>query len=420
MQSIHNDEDWSIISSSSDMDDDHSTSSSVIGNNRNLSPEQDKTVSSVGTLKLPIITPDCDAGVKYEAPKSPEKPKVEPIVEDSPQAEDRNIDNVIKFYENLSIRTGKWNDTIKQKSSDFYQNVAKLRLEQFGKLISSKDAVDVMSNNKGETMDMDSEGDIDITEDIVNATLEASLYDEHERKTSDNCIVLSFECLQEFLEDNSEYMFYYFVTSILGVTSLIGFYNINWNTVLYSQKQSPTTSIVTTSLSYIENASVRCKAYLEELFYEDSYPTSRYFGLYQITPAKTIKFSKKLELWKKHDLVKVNGWLHNLKQNGIRVFSIWWSHIKQNEIVEVDKLWHHFKHRYIENLFHFMLHGLHQIPGCISIANRSLVGSFNRYCKISSLEHIIHNAKSNVDKSANCVYRSCYPLRKFIADSMNV
>ncbi|CUM49534.1 unnamed protein product [Debaryomyces tyrocola] len=418
MQSIHNDEDWSIISSSSDMDDDQSTGSSVLGSSKELSLDQDKEVSSVGTLKLPIIAPDFETTSKNEATKSPKKPIVEPIIDDSSQNEDRHIDNVIKFYENLSFRTGKWNDSIKQKSSEFYQNVAKLRLEQFNKFISSKDAIDVASNKAEE----DNGDKADVETDIVDLDPAEAQPDENNgRKCRANCVYLKFEGLQDFMEDNSEYLFYYFVSSILGVVSLIGlYYKINWNSVLCYRKQLPTPSIFMTTLSYFDKTAFKFKTYLEDLFYEDSYPTSKYFGLYQVTPSKTIKFSKKMNLWKEYDFARLNEWLRVMKQKGIINFNAWYTHITQNQAAELINLWHHLKQRYIVNPYDLISRELHQVPGYIKLANNSILRSFDRCWKNNSLEYVFHRAKFNVDQSARHIYRSSYPLRKFVADSMNI
>ena len=422
MQSIHNDEDWSIISSSSDMDDDQSTGSSALGNSKELSLDQDKEVSSVGTLKLPVIAPDFETTSKSETIKSPKKPIVEPIIDDSSQYEDRHIDNVIRFYENLSFRTGKWNDSIKQKSSEFYQNVAKLRLEQFNKFISSKDAIDAASNKADE--DNGDKGDVEAS-DVVNVDLAEAQPDENNgRKCKANCVYLKFDGLQDFMDDNSEYLFYYFVSSILGVASLIGlYYNINWNSVLCYRKQLPTPSVFMTTLSYFDKTAVKCKTYLEDLFYEDSYPTSKYFGLYQVTPSKTIKFSKKMNLWKEYDLARLNDWLHIMKQQGIINFKAWCNHFTQNtqnQAAELINSWHYFKQRYIVNPYDLISREIHQGSRYIKLANNSILGSFDRCWKNNSLKCVFHRAKFSFDQSARHIYRSSYPLRKFVADSMNI
>lgn len=419
MQSIHNDEDWSIISSSSDMDDDQSTGSSALGSSKELSLDQDKEVSSVGTLKLPVIAPDFETASKIEATKSPKKPIVEPIIDDSSQNEDRHIDNVIKFYENLSYKTGKWNDSIKQKSSEFYQNIAKLRLEQFNKFISSKDALDVASNKAEE--DNGDKADFKKSDIVDVDPAEAQPDQKSSRKCKENCVYLKFEGLQDFMEDNSEYLFYYFVSSILGVASLIGlYYNINWKSVLCYRKQLPTPSIFMATLSYFDKTAFKCKTYLEDLFYEDSYPTSKYFGLYQMTPSKTIKFSKKMNMWKEYDFARLNEWLRVMKQKGIINFNASYNHITQNQAADLINLWHHFKQRYIVNPFDLISRELHQVPGYIKLANNSILGSFDRCWKNNSLEYVLHRAKFSIDQGARHIYRSSYPLRKFVADSMYV
>ncbi|CUM55406.1 unnamed protein product [Debaryomyces fabryi] len=416
MQSIHNDEDWSIISSSSDMDDDQSTGSSALGSSKELSLDQDKEVSSVGTLKLPVIAPDFETTSRIETAKSPKKPIVEPIIEDTSHDEDRHIDNVIRFYENLSFKTGKWNDSIKQKSSEFYQNVAKLRLEQFNKFISSKDAIDTASDKASDNNDVKRDvGALDIV-DIAEAQRELT----DDRKCKSNC-GFKLAALQDFMEENSEYLFYYFVSSILGVVSLLGlYYNVNWNSILSHQKQLPTPSVLMTTLSYFDQTALKCRNYLEGLFYEDSYPTSKYFGLYQVAPSKTIKFSKKMNTWKEYDYARLIEYLNIMKHNRIINFKAWYNCISQNQSAKLIHLWHHFKLRYIVNLYDLISSELHQIPGYIKLANNSLLGSLDRYWKKNFMGCILHKAKFNVDKTARYIYRSSYPLRKLVADSMNV
>mmetsp|Transcript_1526 Transcript_1526/g.1647 ORF Transcript_1526/g.1647 Transcript_1526/m.1647 type:complete len:418 (+) Transcript_1526:58-1311(+) len=416
MQSIHNDEDWSIISSSSDMDDDQSTGSSALGSSKELSLDQDKEVSSVGTLKLPVISPDIETTNRIEATKSPKKPIVEPIIEDTSRNEDRHIDNVIRFYENLSFKTGKWNDSIKQKSSQFYQNVAKLRFEQFNKFISSKDSIDTASDKTSDNNDVNGGvGALDIV-DIAEA--QSDLKDD--RNCEPNCSYLKLATLQDFMEENSEYLFYYFVSSILGVFSLLGlYYNVNWNSILGYQKQQPTPSVLTTTLSYFDKTAFKFRNYLEDLFYEDSYPTSKYFGLYQVAPSKTIKFSKKMNIWKEYDAARIIEYLNVTKDNGIVNFKAWCNYIIQNHSARLIHPWHNFKLRYV-NIHDVISSEFYQIPGYIKLANKSLLESFDRCLKKNYMACILQKAKFNVDKSARYIYKSSYPLRKLVADSMNV
>lgn len=442
MQSIHNDEDWSIISSSSDMDDDQSTSSSILESSRNLSPEQDKSVSSVGTLKLPIISPDNDVSGRPELAAGPRKPIVRPIVEKITQAEDRHIDNVIRFYESLSNTTGKWNDSIKKKSSEFYQNIAKLKLEQIGKFISSRDSVDAANTDERKE---NTPADVVVASDEDRATV--SLH--NPGKSSTTCFGHTFDCIQNSLDNNSEYVLYYLVSGILGISSLIVlYYNINWSGISYHEKQPPYPSIFSVSQDYVAKVALDCKTYLEDIFYEDSYPASNFFGLYPVTPSKTIRLSRKLNFWKESNIFSLKECIWSLKQRGSRNFHtwwtyfkrsrtsnisiwlaklrrsrtslcIWWAHFKRNEFVEVGNLWHHLKQHWVFR-FHYLSYKLHHAAVYTRHGSESITGSFNRYCNTHFIRHIFHRAKFNFDNGAKFIYKSSYPLRKFVADSMNV
>lgn len=158
--SSKSDEDWSIISSSSDIDDERSTTSSVTASNGDHSQAETSDHgnhvnqdSSIGTLRLPNIN---------STGKSPQGEDVKGIngVEFGSESEDnttdssvvklesnnkygsndneRPIDNIINFYESLSSNTVRLHKSIKQKSDDIYKHLAKQRLIDLNNFIEGQ------------------------------------------------------------------------------------------------------------------------------------------------------------------------------------------------------------------------------------------------------------------------------------------
>lgn len=124
MQINYNDEDWSIISSSSDMDDDQSTMSSKSQKDESSNNDKDEVGSSVATVKLPKLAACESSAMDAETTGSiSQEQETGTTASSSRTSEPRNIDKVISFYEHLSSRVDNFNTSLKQRSHHFYQKI---------------------------------------------------------------------------------------------------------------------------------------------------------------------------------------------------------------------------------------------------------------------------------------------------------
>lgn len=376
MQANHNDEDWAIISSSSDMEDEQSTGSSISGDRKRASVDHDNNLSSVATLKLPVMKPTNESTKDANAQHDQKGP--ETVTE--PESDDKRIDRVINFYEDLSLKTERLNNSIKQRSNDLYNSVAKLKLDQFNRFISSNDTAEAVD---GEVSSLEQDGNGEVVKD--ESDLKAPHNECMIKKTSSYYVNMFFNDLQDFLDDNSEYLIYYFATGIIGMISLIGlYYNINWISLLYKPQPVAAPSMITTSLSYVDDTTLKWKAYLENLIYEDSHSKSNYFGLYKPSPSRTIKISR---------------WVHQLKYGALN--ELW---VQNKPCNAIDK--------------YYSL--ADELPNYIYMAKASTMNTINKYANPNLFRLALHRAKLNIDNSARFIFKSSYPVRKFIADSMYV
>lgn len=124
MQISYNDEDWSIISSSSDMEDDQSTMSSKSQKEESGQNDKDEVGSSVATVKLPKLA-SSESSAKDEDTTGSESQEqdIGSTGSASRVSEPRNIDKVISFYEHLSSKVDNFNTSLKQRSHHLYQTI---------------------------------------------------------------------------------------------------------------------------------------------------------------------------------------------------------------------------------------------------------------------------------------------------------
>lgn len=249
------DEDWSIISSSSDADEDHSISNSVtsvkIESDNDSSYLGDKSISSVATLKLPRMSSSSSKGYindKNQESNTSKSPKV--------------IQN-IKFYESLS----RLNNSIKKTSFDFYENIAKLKLQQFNNYIHNDDVDDDLKVCvKGDLTPEDNT--IETTDNSQPSDRACSLL----KSFKDN-FLHPFSNLITCLENNSEYLLYYFIAIAVTLGSSTFLY-CRYSNYFFPVKE-------TEKISFTSLYAQRLYGIWDKIIYDTKEPTPHLFGIYK-------------------------------------------------------------------------------------------------------------------------------------------
>lgn len=246
------DEDWSIISSSSDIDDERSTTSSfeyqratsgptgvfgdVSGSKESLKvPRQfinNAASRSRSTANEQESWNDLeDSQNTISTPSGSSKGDIE-VEEQGDEEEDLiDVDSKIKFFENL-------NDSIKQKSNQFYHDFAKVHLDNYiteqqkhAGCNSSGSGVTTCSNSSySDGYDMDDTIELlaDGSRVIIGSPGELKPPSLQEKpkpkqkkvksKKNKKLLIRAVEQLQIFLEAHSDYLYYYiFAAMIIGI-----------------------------------------------------------------------------------------------------------------------------------------------------------------------------------------------------------
>jgi len=285
-------EDWAIISSSSDLDDESHNDRLLEVDSIHLEFDTETcdpsyprdSVSSITTFKLPRVDDSnkVDDGSSsnnniesnIESSKcSVDQSDLEPDFPSSQSLPNDNdipvsqspISSKIKFYENLSSL----NESIKQKSDDFYQNFAKYKLDQLNNYISRDQ---IAYNN-----DVDHSGNDDTV--IVSADILAP-------KTSVSAFQQVFvshpvRFFLRFLENHSKYLYYYafVVCAIVASAAVYGMPSF-----IVNKKES-------TTLDKIYDV-------WDKMMYEDSTPSAKIYFWRQGKPKtnRILKYSQLLEV----------------------------------------------------------------------------------------------------------------------------
>lgn len=284
--SSKSDEDWSIISSSSDIDDERSTTSSLTtGNGDGSQVEASDHVnqvnqdSSIGTLRLPNInsTGESTEGDDVKEIKESESESEDNTTDSSVDKlesdscgygdNERPIDNIINFYESLSSNTVRLHKSIKQKSDDIYKHLAKQRL-------------------------IDLNNFIDGQQDHNPAHLSIDGGKKCRRMVAD----LAHNC-NNWLEGHSEYLIYFMVLSVSIGYSLNKLYS-------YYTYQEPE--------SMYDTFLIKSQDIFDSLFYEQKTKKTFLFT----TKDKQLRFSNNLnDLNNYFHSIRFNDWLFLAKNS---------------------------------------------------------------------------------------------------------
>lgn len=232
MLPLSTEEDWSVISSSSDIDDDRSTTSSRDYRNdplnlEDIEPESLNSLTfngsstysysespSIATLRLPLISSGSHGRKTEFSGKS--KPtesdgehgdsRISDVVsitsgEETPSRRSENGDDTENPGKSACYLFGicQFNNSFKQKSNQFYANYAKIKLQQLN---------DYVANTKKEDLELTVEGleplqplpTLEPVESLLQAQLKAKV-----QKVLLYCI----NQIQSAMESNSDYLIYY-------------------------------------------------------------------------------------------------------------------------------------------------------------------------------------------------------------------
>lgn len=265
------DEDWSIISSSSDFDDERSTTSSDGKQNIGLDDQFESLDIDGSIFKVPKLI----SGLKKQDPMesiqgsarsnsagkiagwvdsekvennhSPLSFSLESYLDDSVSDElskSVNVGSKIKFFENMSM----FNESIKQKSSDFYSNYAKDKIDQLNRYVSEQNrsvglgSESVESKEPLQATRADGTGAIAAASAEVDTDLEdtielqareniepqempidkppsnaETLKDANRKRSTDSTKVRIVNAVQQFLNTHSEYLYYYLFAILVGL-----------------------------------------------------------------------------------------------------------------------------------------------------------------------------------------------------------
>ncbi|RCK64272.1 hypothetical protein Cantr_10740 [Candida viswanathii] len=270
------DEDWSIISSSSDIDDERSTTSSfeyqrggtlsdcntnkdslkvprqfIIGSSGKGAAggfDEQETLEDVENLEHSqntISTPSGSASSSGSIISSREGDDEEGDEEDL-----IDVDSKIKFFENL-------NDSIKQKSNQFYHDFAKVHLDNYINEQQQQQQQGCASNSAttcsasssvgydmDDTIELLADGSkviIGSPNDVKSPLLpEKPKAKKPKTKKNKKLLIRAVEKLQVFLEAHSDYLYYYiFVAMIVGI--IPAYFTVNY--LLFPRPVKPVSSI---------------------------------------------------------------------------------------------------------------------------------------------------------------------------------
>ncbi|KAI5962156.1 uncharacterized protein KGF55_003232 [Candida pseudojiufengensis] len=353
------DEDWSIISSSSDFDDERSTTSSTdqqyknnfdpiqegednegINHSKNLTDSFDQSI-----LKVPKLIAGQKDHQFIKQSSISSSPRINSVssISDSITSSNSNsasalneelsnsinVGSKIKFFENLN----NFNESIKQKSNEFYSNFAKIKIDQLNKYIYDQHSIQGGVVEDGVKLDQEltqptkensevqsekksplDETDLDDTIELVKSIdkYHESQLLKYEQEQNQNQIrklnkprripeiktplgVKILSAIGNFLESNSDYLYYYLFVFLVGLIPTI--YLVN----NYLIQPTPTIIIKPPTLND------KIINYWNNLIYEETELSNNnqyggFFGLYK-EPKKFIKvnrFSKVGESLKTH------------------------------------------------------------------------------------------------------------------------
>lgn len=232
MLPLSTEEDWSVISSSSDIDDDHSTTSSHTGNEPlDLDVDRINASSRSGsysysdspsnaTLRLPLISSGSH-GRKTELKNDTENGDIMSVTsgEETP-SRGSDADDVAASDPNSSCKLFgicQFNEAIKQRSTEFYDNYAKVKLQQLNAYIA---------NTEKEDLDVTVDGLEPLqplpTLEPVESLLQAQL-----RMKVQKSLLYCVDKIQQVLEANSDNLFHLvfcYVVLLSGVAASVTYY----------------------------------------------------------------------------------------------------------------------------------------------------------------------------------------------------
>ncbi|KAI5954381.1 hypothetical protein KGF54_002156 [Candida jiufengensis] len=285
------DEDWSIISSSSDFDDERSTTSSTDhqykvnlnldqgGGDKEIKKTDLKNSINQSILKVPnLIATEDDQNIELST-SSPQILNSSSIPESNTSSNSIlsddlsnsiNVGSRIKFFENLND----FNESIKQKSNDFYSNFAKIKIDQLNRYIYDQhssindSAADDNKDSEQQPTDVKKEKKLSVDETDLDDTIELvksiDKYQEikvlqnnskkEDLKTIDKPQEDSknirkplgakfLSAIENFLESNSDYLYYYLFVFVVGLIPTI--YLVN----NYINQPLPTTIVKSPTLN---------------------------------------------------------------------------------------------------------------------------------------------------------------------------
>lgn len=326
MQSSGNDEDWSIISSSSDMEEENSSNLPV----ESEDAVEDQIISSVATLKLP-----CLASCHLKLGNLPDGKKLEVEekegyrVRKKSDKPDSQVYCAIRFYESLSTKFKEWNESIKVRSQNFHQSIAKTKLERLNTFVQLKrskethEEIESQCEGDGETKVMNKESSFRVGR-YIKAPFS---YD-----NMSNCI----NGFSEFLDDNSQYLFYYVIAMVTALISICGLY-FKWDVKMKISQPPPSSRILMTRKvkAYGMEASEQIKEFFDSIVFENT-RKSRYFGLFKDSSPRRIRIAILYERWRDLLLNTTQTTILNASRSSKRLVDI--ATLKSDLLVTMLKL----------------------------------------------------------------------------------
>lgn len=282
-------EDWSIISSSSEVDESqadesHSTESSneEEGNisMQNMERDERNSFSSVGTLRIPFLKSSMSSNNTNSFDKIE---KQDDLV--STNTDNNKIQGAINFYENLSTGTERLNLSIKETSNQLYQNVR----TRFG---TNKEVCNGLNSDKEEGY----AGEILHPREVITGFLTNEVSWKQKAEKVRYLFCNNFIAyLQRFIEENSEYLIYYVFGIVFAVLSgFVAYKVVPVRSPAFLRKPQPQVSILSRVAQEFSNFFWKSKASFGDLLYEQQ-TSSKFFGIYK-APTKQLRL---VSLWNK-------------------------------------------------------------------------------------------------------------------------
>ncbi|KAI5949164.1 hypothetical protein KGF57_004762 [Candida theae] len=357
-------EDWSIISSSSDFDDERSTTSSDGKHNIESDDQFGSSDAGDGSIfKVPKLVPGVDKQGSIRA--APDTRKLSGGSEEfngSPSslstasrsdgdsvshelANWANVGSKIKFFENMSM----FSESIKQKSSDFYSNYAKDKIEQLNKYVSEQNmsvGLDGAAEEAGcerhglETLtaapqaeiDTDMEDTIELQARERKEATEAAKQEVYQEPPISNKVqtktnptshkVRIINAVQNFLDTHSEYLCYYLFAILVGLIPAI--YTIHHFASVKASKP----------VTFYD----KCNQYWTDLVYEDAPVSSNYFAFRtkKLKVNRFVSYSKQLRTSLEPSLALVRQWSNEVVAEAVPIVNNWLSKTS-NAVMLVSK-----------------------------------------------------------------------------------